>query len=656
MSGDGGDMGPDSARGRELDDVKVLRVGTSLAGDYLSSLLADHGAMVEAVTVEAVSGSGFVERLSSADVLLDDTRPGAVASAGWPTGRIHATRPSIVVCSIVPSLTADHPDWSAEDDDIDAKIAAEVGINRLGGTPPRIDPLPVASYYGSLIGAVYVVAALLREGEARDSVAITVPLDVAAATVLSRRLVDFDAPPMPDGATQPHLPMMEIYRCRDGRFVQLHGLYPNFVRALMTAAGHPEWTDDAVRGLDVLPDRETEQLWRGRFAEFFLRRDSWTWERDINAAGGACTVVRTREELLAEPHLAASGILAMPGPDAGRLSSLGPGVTVIPTAGARRAAPLDGPLPLDGVRVVDLCIVLAGPTCGRILGELGAEVVKVDSPNREITPFQWFDVNRTKESIIVDLRTDGGAEVVAELIDRADVVLQNFRSGKLRNFGLDARALVERHPGLVVTELNAYDYDGPWEERAGWEHNAQAASGMQHDRARATPVQVPYPVNDYAAGYLGAFGTLVALRGRQRRGNGSIVRGSLLRTAARLQAGSRLPVEAATVRDGYPAEADVNDTATQGELARRGILHRFAHPKFGRMQQVVPRPICSVALDRFGWPAPDRGADSRRVLGRLGYDPERISVLVDSGAVGEGLGVFERWAVVTAEALGHDAV
>ncbi|MEV6929016.1 CoA transferase [Dactylosporangium sp. NPDC051485] len=647
-------MNDGGARGRELDDVTVIRVGASLAGDYLCSLLADHGATVETVTLDAVAGTGFAGRLRGADVLLDDARPGAVASAGWPAGRIHATRPSIVVCAIVPSLTAEHPGWSAEDDDIDAKIAAEVGINRLGGTPPHVDPLPVASHYASLIGAVYVVAALLRE--ARDRVAITVPLDVAAATVLSRRLVDFDAPPMPDGATRPHLPMMEIYRCRDGRFVQLHGLYPKFVRALMSVAGHPEWVDDAVSGLDVLPDRETEALWRGRFAELFLRGDSWEWERDINAAGGACTVVRTRAESLAEPHLVASGILAKPGPGAGRLSSLGPAVTVIPTAGAGRGAPLAGPLPLDGVRVVDLCIVLAGPTCGRILGELGAEVVKVDSPDREITPFQWFDVNRTKESIIVDLRTDGGVEVVGKLIDRADVVLQNFRSGKLAGFGLDARTLVARHPGLVVTELNAFDYDGPWEERAGWEHNAQAASGMQDDRARATPVQVPYPVNDYATGYLGAFGTLVALRGRQRRGNGSIVRGSLLRTAVRLQAGSRCAVEASTARDGHPAEADVHDAATQGELSRRGILRRFEHPKFGRMRQVVPRPACSVALDRPGWPAPDRGADGRRVLGRLGYGPERIGALVDSGAVGEGLGVFERWAVVTAEALGHDAV
>ena len=190
---------------------------------------------------------------------------------------------------------------------------------------------------------------------------------------------------------------------------------------------------------------------------------------------------------------------------------------------------------LAGLKVLDLCIILAGPTCGRTLAEFGADVIKVDAPQREGGIAFHSDVNRGKRSILLDLKSDEGREVFWKLVEWADVVVQNYRAGALERIGLGFEEVRKRKPGIIYASLNAYGHGGPWEHRPGWEQLAQAASGMQMRYGGEQPVLAPFPVNDYGTGILGSFGVLLALLHKARTGNGQQVRSALAYTAGLLQ-------------------------------------------------------------------------------------------------------------------------
>ena len=192
---------------------------------------------------------------------------------------------------------------------------------------------------------------------------------------------------------------------------------------------------------------------------------------------------------------------------------------------------------LEGVRVLDLCIVLAGPTCGRTLGEFGADVIKIDDPSRPYDFGGNLDVNRGKRSIQIDLKEEQGREVFWKLLETADVVVENNRKSSIARLGLGYEEVRERKPDIVYASLNAFGYDGPWAERPGWEQLAQATTGIQVRRGGrdAAPQLLPYPMNDYATGLLGAYSVALAVHERNRTGRGQSVDGGLALTACLLQ-------------------------------------------------------------------------------------------------------------------------
>ena len=192
---------------------------------------------------------------------------------------------------------------------------------------------------------------------------------------------------------------------------------------------------------------------------------------------------------------------------------------------------------LEGVRVLDLCIVLAGPTCGRTLGEFGADVIKIDDPSRPYDLSGNLDVNRGKRSILLDLKKPEGRDVFWRLVKTADVVVENNRKGSLARLGLGYDEVKQRKPNIVYASLNAFGYDGPWAGRPGWEQLAQATTGIQVRRGGrdAAPQLLPYPMNDYGTGLLGAYAVALALHHRNRTGEGQSVDSGLALTAGLLQ-------------------------------------------------------------------------------------------------------------------------
>ncbi|WP_405178024.1 CoA transferase [Nocardia sp. NBC_01377] len=191
--------------------------------------------------------------------------------------------------------------------------------------------------------------------------------------------------------------------------------------------------------------------------------------------------------------------------------------------------------PLDGVRVLELGNYIAAPTAGRILGDFGAEVIKVERPGvgDELRNWRLYGgdtsmlfrtVNRNKKSITLDLRTEQGREIVLDLIRHSDVLLENFRPGMLEKWGLGPEVLDAVNPDLVITRISAYGQTGPMAERPGFAAVAEAVGGLRElvgDPDRP-PVRVGVSIGDSIAGIYAAFGTVMALFRRERVDAGSV--------------------------------------------------------------------------------------------------------------------------------------
>ena len=205
------------------------------------------------------------------------------------------------------------------------------------------------------------------------------------------------------------------------------------------------------------------------------------------------------------------------------------------------------PGPLDGVLVVDLTRALAGPHAGMMLGDLGARVIKVETPGsgddsrgwgppfvdtpdggRESTYF--FSANRNKESVTLDLKDDGDKALLTELVRRADVLLENFRPGTLAKLGFGTDVLAGLNPRLVTLAISGFGHDGPEGGRAGYDQIAQGEGGLMSltGAGPEDPQKVGVPISDLLAGMYGAYGVVAALLERERTGRGQVVRTSLL--------------------------------------------------------------------------------------------------------------------------------
>lgn len=211
-----------------------------------------------------------------------------------------------------------------------------------------------------------------------------------------------------------------------------------------------------------------------------------------------------------------------------------------------------GPGLLTGTLVLDLSRALAGPQAGMMLGDLGARVIKVESPkggddsrgwgppflgegeDRESTYF--MAANRNKESITLDLKDEGDADVLARLVQRADVLIENFRVGVLDRLGFSVERLHELNPGLVILSITGFGHDGPEAHRAGYDQIAQGEAGFMSLTGIDEPTKAGVPIADLLAGMNGAYGVLAALLERERTGRGRVVRTSLIASVVGIHA------------------------------------------------------------------------------------------------------------------------
>ena len=207
--------------------------------------------------------------------------------------------------------------------------------------------------------------------------------------------------------------------------------------------------------------------------------------------------------------------------------------------------------PLDGVRVLELGQVVAGPFCGQVLADLGADVVKVEPPGTGDVLRQWGwspdggdslwwrVAARGKRSITVDLRTADGQALVRRLARDVDVLVENFRPGTLERWGLGYEQLTADNPGLVLVRISGFGQDGPYSRRAGYAAVGEAMGGLRAltgypDRP---PVRVGISLGDSLTGLMGALGALAALHERQRTGQGQVVDAAIYESVLALTEG-----------------------------------------------------------------------------------------------------------------------
>lgn len=571
-----------------LDGIKVLDFGQYIAGPLTGMLLADQGADV--VKIDPPSGPRWdtpanatwnrgkrsivldlkdpsdTEKarklIASADVLLENFRPGVMDRLGLGASAATAINPKLVYCSI-PGFASDDPRSTAPAWEGVVAAAATTYRGPLfaeAESRPVYTAIPIASSYAAFQSAVSIAMALsVRE---RDGVGqcIEVPMFDSMFAAIGGQRIHNPYPPIPAiGGT-----WAGQFECKDGRWVFFGSNNTNF-REFVEAAGITSWDKDGLTDWERLGrDPKLAEEQKRRIMELFKTRTAQQWEDDIAEAGSECAVCRTSSEWLSHPHARESNmVIEVHDPKHGKMLQPGVNPRLSGTPGAVKSpapaldqhrteilsetngtAPLDSVgnveatlrSALDGVRVLDLCIILAGPTCGRTLAEFGADVIKIDNPNRDSTIAFHNTVNRGKRSILLDLKSEEGRNVFWRLVEDADVVVQNYRKGRIDELGLGYEEVRKRKPNIIYASLDAYGHLGPWADRPGHEQFAQATTGMQaRFGGDSKPQLQPHAVNDYGTGLLGAYGVALALLNRKRTGDGQFLDGALAYTAMTLQ-------------------------------------------------------------------------------------------------------------------------
>ncbi|MBI5288833.1 MAG: CoA transferase [Chloroflexi bacterium] len=552
-----------------LNGNRVVDFGHYIAGPMLGMLLADQGADV--VKIDPPSGPPFDtpanatwnrgkravaldlknpadlarahELIASADVLIENFRPGVMERLELGPSDLLQRHPALIYCSL-PGFAPDDPRSSMPA--WEGVVAAATATYRRSilderGGPPVHTSEPIASAYAAFVAAGAIGAALYaRERDGRGQ-HVQVPLFDAMYQAIGfvglrieRSGTGVHAVPAWDGQ----------YRCGDGRWLHIVGTTQDRGERFVDALGLPAWRDEGLVDQErLIRDPDLNRELTRRLTELFATRTALDWEELLAGINVPAAMCRSSAEWLRHPHAKVAGLI-VDAADSDSRASKQPGAAVTMSSSGEAARVRETPkpvgaadarLPLEGVRVLDLCIVLAGPVCARTLAEYGADVIKIDNPRRERNMYH-LDINRGKRSILLDVRTPEGLEVLWQLVDTADVIVQNFRRGVVERLGIDYESVRKRKPDIVYGSISAYGSAGPWADRGGYEETVQALTGMQvRFGGDEHPALLPYAVNDYGTGLLAAYGLALALWHRQRTGEGQHVEAALARTAGVIQ-------------------------------------------------------------------------------------------------------------------------
>lgn len=437
----------------------------------------------------------------------------------------------------------------------------EAGQIRIAGDDP-VFPTPyriAASGAAALAASGYAAAELWRLRSGRRQ-SVTVDARAAAAALRSTRYLQVDGR-TPDG---PRDPLSGFYPVRDGRWICIHCNFPHHRDAALTVLGAPQEREATMRASATWDGLELEDA--------------------IHAAGGCAGLARSAREWALHPQAAAV--------------TTEPLLEILRIGDAPPEPVPPGTRPLEGVRVLDLTRVLAGPTCARTLAEHGAEVLKITGPHLPDSGAFELDTGIGKRAAHLDLRDAQDAATLRSLASSADVFSQSYRPGALAGRGFAPEDLAKLRPGIVCVSLSAWGGTGPWRDRRGFDTIVQTVSGMALASGDgAKPKYLPVSAIDYVSGYLMALGTMAALARRAAQGGSWLVRVSLARTGRWIA--DQGQIDAAALRG-------VAEELAEEEIAR---LTMETESPLGRIRHLRPVAVLSETPARWTRPPVPLGHD-----------------------------------------------
>jgi crotonobetainyl-CoA:carnitine CoA-transferase CaiB-like acyl-CoA transferase len=331
------------------------------------------------------------------------------------------------------------------------------------------------------------------------------------------------------------------------------------------------------------------------------------------------------------------------------------------SSGEATASPDPGQAPLAGIRVLEMGSTVAGPFCGRLLADFGAEVIKVEPLEGDVVramgkhfhgrSLYAASIFRNKSLIALDLRQARGREIAAELALRSDVLVENFRPGSMERWGLGYETLAARRPGLVMVRISGFGQNGPYSGRPGYGVIGEAISGLRHltgDPDRP-PARVAVSMTDYITGLYAAFGATLALFARERTGRGQQIDAALYECAfsfmepwipayekvghVATRSGPRLPES--TPNNLYPTgDHDFIHITAMGDALFRSLAEVMgdpgfaADPRYGTARARSDRH--QEVDDRIArWTSCHRLAHLEQVLHAAGVPATRVFTIAD---------------------------
>lgn len=560
-----------------LENVRVVDDSTGRAGAIAAMFLADFGAdVVKTNDVRHVvwdrgkrAGTLTDELLRGADVLVTDGEPSQA-------------HPALVVLHTPPWI-GEAP-WAGGHES-DAFLSALFGVSLRqasfdGGPIDVIYPILV-TIQGVWAAACAVAALLEREASGHGQI-VTVSgehgamVAAGAGLTFTREAVQAaaDAPRSRPGGAGGSVPFYRTYRCADGEWLFFAALTPRFTQLGFEALGITDLLDDPRldgRGRAAMLAPEHTPWVIEAIAERFRTKPRNEWLKLLRDNGCPAGAVLDRDDWMDHPQIDAIGMaveidgVSMPGVPLHLSATPGsirpvrlhtswdarPALTGVPPTTTKG--------PLDGIRVLDLGAIIAGPFSASLLGDLGAEVIKVEPLTGDSFRGPGFAAyNKGQRGIALDLRHPDGKAAFLDLVKTADCVIDNYRPGVLQRLGIEWEQLRKTNPDVISVTITGFGNAGPHGGDAGFDPVCQAMGGMMKAQGggsatRATgatadwhPVFYTVPVNDVAGSATLALGTMLALFHRARTGESQKVSTSLAAMSVLLQ------TDALTRYDGKP--------------------------------------------------------------------------------------------------------
>jgi crotonobetainyl-CoA:carnitine CoA-transferase CaiB-like acyl-CoA transferase len=509
--------------------VGVSDLGLGLAGAAPGMILAGLGASVTRVTGTRPMDIDARE----ADVVLAYGPEKLVEGRGLGYGGLHAVNPELVYARCRPHGTVE---------DFGLLVEARAGFcSQLAGHrhgPIFVDVRASGTRTASLLLTSVLALLHRRARTGAGGWAETSLYDGMLATLGCMIGRSENAAPEIEsywekGSTFPNF----LYRCADGELIQVwfggKGMYARLLDALGDEPSPEGYYADQMAGR--LGD------WAARWTSFFATRPRAEWITRLRDAGVACEPVLGPGEILADPHLAETGLAVRDGRDI----VAGSPISVVPRQfpGHNEGSPSPGhPGLLGGLRVADFSAFVAGPLAAEVLGDLGADVIKVEPVQGEAMRAAAYAIaacQRGKRSLALNITAPEARPVVERLLGWADVVLHNFRPGVAERLGIDEATVARLNPGAVYCHASAFGATGPRASFPGNDALMQAVTGVERaiGGAGSDPLAATWIPVDMAGGWLAAAGVLAGLYARAVSHRGESVVTSLLGAGVLMHSG-----------------------------------------------------------------------------------------------------------------------